>query len=419
MRILQATDCYPPPLVGGRDLHVRMLAHELAQRGHEVEVASLAGLGGSRTEVDGDIAVHRYAGWSRVLNRFYANPNQPFHPTLPDPGIVRSLANLIRQWRPQVVHVHSWMLHSLLPLLPSEETRLVVTMHEYGFVCAKNTFVHNDGVCEGPRLAKCVSCASGQYGPIRAAALSTGLVVTRRARRNVDRYIAVSTPVAQACRSLVDAHHRPIEVIPPFLADDNFDDVIEPRPPFVPATGDYIMFAGALTAHKGIDVLLEAHAGLDTDVPLVVVGLRSTDSPRRFTDRVILAENIPHADVLRAWRHSTLAVVPSRWPDPCPLVALEAMAAGRPVVASAVGGLPDLVLDGQTGILVPPGDVSALRGGMQRLLTDSALCSRMGQAGRTRAAGYSASTLVPRIERLYDEVRTSPPVTRKPSRAFR
>ncbi len=55
MRILQATDCYPPPLVGGRDLHVRMLAHELVQRGHEVEVVSLAGIQGARTEMDGNI----------------------------------------------------------------------------------------------------------------------------------------------------------------------------------------------------------------------------------------------------------------------------------------------------------------------------------------------------------------------------
>ena len=64
MRIFLATDCYPPPLIGGRDLHVRMLAHELVRRGHEVDVVTLAGPKGTRTEFDDNIPVHRIAGWS-------------------------------------------------------------------------------------------------------------------------------------------------------------------------------------------------------------------------------------------------------------------------------------------------------------------------------------------------------------------
>jgi hypothetical protein len=83
-----------------------MLSHELAQRGHEVQVVTLAGSAGERTEIDGDIKVHRLAGWSRALNRFYADPDRPWHPTdRPDPGMVRSIAALmlIREFRPEVV----------------------------------------------------------------------------------------------------------------------------------------------------------------------------------------------------------------------------------------------------------------------------------------------------------------------------
>lgn len=409
MRIFQVTDCYPPPLTGGRDLHVRLLTHELARRGHEVEVATLAGPNGAHTEMDDGIPVHRIAGWSRVLSRFYADPQRPFHPTVPDPGMVRSLADLIRQRRPDVVHAHSWILHSLLPFLPTSQTRLVVTMHDYGLVCPKTTLVRGEGVCDGPGLAKCVACASGQYGRIRATAITIGLTATQRLRRRADRYIAVSTPVAQGCRSLVADSQRPIEVIPPFLPDDSFQTLDAARPAFVPAEGSYVMFAGALGPHKGVDVLLEAYEGVDRAVPLVLLGLRRQDTPHRFPDGVIVVENVPHGDVLRAWAHCAIAVVPSRWPEPCPLVALEAMAAGRPLVASAVGGLPDLVLDGTTGILVPPGDVSALRASILQLLTEPERCARMGRAARQRALGYSASTLVPQIERVYQEVATTPP----------
>ena len=407
MRIFQVTDCYPPPLIGGRDLQVRMLAHELSRRGHDIEVVTLAGPSGARTDGDGDIPVHRIAGWSQALSRFYADPERPFHPTIPDPGIVRTLSNMIRERQPQVVHAHSWMLHSLLPFLPSPKTRLVVTMHEYGLVCPKNTFEYRGGVCDGPRLAKCIACASGQYGTIRSVALTAGLRVTQRLRRRVDRYIAVSEPVAEACKPLAIDCQRQIDIIPPFLPDESFEFADTGRPGFVPATGGYIMFTGALGPHKGIDVLLEAYQGIDPKIPLVLLGLRRHDTPQRFPCGVIVVENVSHGDVMRAWKNCAVAVVPSRWPEPWGLVALEAMVAGRPVIASAVGGLQTLVQDGRTGIHVPPGDAAALRAGIQRLLNDPGERSRMGEAGRERAAGYKASEQVPKIEQVYHEVTNS------------
>ncbi len=164
------------------------------------------------------------------------------------------------------------------------------------------------------------------------------------------------------------------------------------------------MFAGALGPHKGLDVLLEAWAGLDLRVPLVLAGIRRMDTPRSFPAGVIVAEDVPHEDVLRAWGHCVAAVVPSVWPEPFGLVALEAMAAGRPVIASAVGGLADLVVDGVTGILVPPGDAGALRSAMQLILDDPFLRGRMGAEGRRRAEAYTANVFVERWERVFREV---------------
>jgi glycosyltransferase involved in cell wall biosynthesis len=404
MRILQITDCYPPPLIGGRDLHVRMLSHELSRRGHDVEVATLAGPTGDRTEVDDGIPVHRMGGWGRALSRFYVDPERPFHPTVPDPGLVRKLANLIRERQPEVVHAHSWMLYSLLPFLPSRCTRLVVTMHEYGFVCAKNSFMHKGELCDGPGLVKCISCASAQYGTVRSTALATGLTLTRPLHRRVDRYIAISDSVAQACMPLIHNSRAEVEIIPPFIPDEYFHPVDTSRPKFLESIGDYIMFAGALGPHKGIDVLLEAYRKMTPTVRLVLLGLRRHDTPKDFPDGVVLAEDVSHDDVMRAWSNCLLAVVPSRWPEPWGMVAIEAMAAGRPVVASAIGGLKTLVQDGRTGVLVPPGDAAALRAGIQRLLDDPEERSRMGAAGTQRAAECKASELVPKIEQIYRAV---------------
>jgi len=111
-------------------------------------------------------------------------------------------------------------------------------------------------------------------------------------------------------------------------------------------------------------------------------------------------ENVPHNDVMRAWKNCAVAIAPSRWPEPWGLVALEAMSTGRPVVASAVGGLQALVEDGRTGIQVPPGDVVSLRAGIQRLLDDPGERFRMGDGRSGARGGYRASELVPKIEQV-------------------
>lgn len=404
MRILEATDCYPPPLVGGRDLQVKLLAHELVRRGHDVNVVSLAGPGGPRVEMDGPIPVHRITGWSRVLGRFYVNPDKPFHPTMADPGAVRSLRTLLRRLRPQVVHVHSWMLYSFLLLLPSPETRLIVSLHEYGFVCPKNTFVHRDGVCTGPGFTKCVVCASEQYGPVKSMALTTGMTLMRPWRGKVDRYVANSYATARASAALQGRNGGPIQVIPPFVPDRAVEPWSGPRPKFVPPDGEYLMFAGGLGPHKGLDTLLDAWSRLERRIPLVLAGVRRPDTPQSFPDGVFMAEEVPHDLVLQAWRHCAVAVVPSRWPEPFGVVALEAMAAGIPVVATSVGGLVDLVVDGRTGFLTPPGDAGRLRARIDQLLADPGLRAALGGAGRERAKKYTASAIVPLWETVFQEV---------------
>ena len=90
------------------------------------------------------------------------------------------------------------------------------------------------------------------------------------------------------------------------------------------------------------------------------------------------------------WLHSgscIAAVLPSVWPDPCPTTVLEAMASGRPVVTTSVGGIIDMVTDGESGLLVPPGDERALAAAIRRVLSDGDLRSRLGAGAQKRAQG--------------------------------
>jgi glycosyltransferase involved in cell wall biosynthesis len=184
--------------------------------------------------------------------------------------------------------------------------------------------------------------------------------VLRRARA----VVCASTALAADARALgADA----VRVIPSGVASPAH--VARPDEP------PHILYVGRLSEEKGVRELAEAAARL----PLVVVG----DGPLRS----LLPQTVgfvPHAELGRYYERAAVVVVPSRR-EGYGVAAREAMAHGRAVVATAVGGLPDAIEDGVTGLLVPPGDTAALRAALERLLADAELRERLGAEGRRRA----------------------------------
>lgn len=201
----------------------------------------------------------------------------------------------------------------------------------------------------------------------RAPALARAIV------RRAAVVVCASQALAEAARTL---GARAVRVIPGGVS---IPDVVGGE-----AEPAAVLFAGRLSPEKGILELLEAARGL----PLVVVG----DGPLR--ERVPQARGfVSHDELEGLYERAAVVCVPSRR-EGFGMVCLEAMAHGRPVVASAVGGLLDLVVDGETGLLVPAGDVPALRAALLRLLRDPLLRRRMGEAGRSRAGRFSWDTVV-------------------------
>ena len=402
LRILQITDLYPPTL-GGLELQVQLLSRELVRRGHSVTVLTGELPGAPHVEVDEGVDVRRVSGWNRVLRPFYKRAERPFQPPVPDPGIMRTMRAVVRAQRPDIVHAHGWMLASFLPLKRSSGAKIVVWLHDYTLLCPKTTYLHDGVPCSGPALRKCVACAAVQYGTPRAAALTLGLARLRSRYQLVDRFVANSGTVARDFARALDLEAQDIDVVSPSLPRDAFGARERPRPGFLP-DGDFILFVGALGPDKGVDVLLRAYTKMRDAPPLVLLGTRRVDTPDRFPPRVSVVENVPHDEVLDAWSHTLLGVTPSTVREAFGLTALEAMAAGRPVVASAIGGLPDLVEDGVNGLLVPPGDSDALRCAIEKLLADPAKRKAMGVQARQRAAHFTPELLVQRMERIYDLV---------------
>jgi glycosyltransferase involved in cell wall biosynthesis len=158
-----------------------------------------------------------------------------------------------------------------------------------------------------------------------------------------------------------------------------------------------------LVERKGHEDLIRAGAGFR----LLFAG--SGPMARRLEGRgAVLAG--PRRDVPEILAASDIVALPSRFGEGCPNAVLEAMAAGKPVIASRSGGTPEVVVDGETGLLHPPEDVDALRAAIQRLAADPALRKKMGDAGRARAEPeFNLERLVGAHEALFSELTTLPP----------
>jgi glycosyltransferase involved in cell wall biosynthesis len=147
---------------------------------------------------------------------------------------------------------------------------------------------------------------------------------------------------------------------------------------------------------------VEAHAGLDDPPPLVLIGrqlIEDLPSPPGLH----ALDRMPHRLAIEAVRRSLVVAAPSLLPESFGIVALEAAAAGRPAIVSDIGGLKDVVVDGETGLLVPPGDREALRAALAKVCGDGGLRARMGAAARRRARLFGPEAVVPQFEDAYRE----------------
>ncbi len=409
MKILHLAQ-FLPPLNGGEERHVWTLARTLAARGHEVTLLGFSsdqeGSAPGTTVTEGVRVVRVRTAASR-LPVLYSDPSRPHALPIPDPAVSRAIRNELSSGDFDVVHAHNWIVNSALGPASRAGVPLVMTLHDYSHICATKRLMERERtLCPGPSPARCLPCSSEHYGPANGVVtLGANVVAGRRRARRLTRVAAVSSAVAKAVD--IPAGHwlhgarLSAQVIPNFIPDEIVVDDIPPTLPDAP-----LLFAGDLSYDKGVAVLLDAYQRLDSPPPLVMVGRTGTGESWDFPAGVRWLGEQPHAEVLTLFRSARAVVVPSVWSDPCPTVVLEAMAAGRPVVAAASGGIVDMVVDGQTGLMVRPGDAEALAGAIADVVREPLRARAFGVAGRDRAREFTVSAVVERIEQMYaDAVR--------------
>jgi glycosyltransferase involved in cell wall biosynthesis len=386
MRILLVSDFFPPT-PGGLEAHVQRLAVALLKRGHSVAIVT------STEQPDLLPQSAPIVSGSTILGRvpyIFQDKNRAFPPPWPDAIFRNTVRDVVKSWKPDVIHAHGWCAFSCYwPDSPP----LVVTLHDHGLCCPKKSLLRNGVECRYGRGVSCLHCPGGQSIIKR---LPMTVALTRHSHdlaANVSQFVAVSRSVAERVSGLGFATPK-ISVIPNFidLSEEKLrSDLRQPT----------LLFVGPDSPHKGRSVAIEAFRRLPSGLAqLHLVGDGATI-------RVPGVRNLGYLKgeaLVTQFKTARVLVVPSIWPEPCPTVILEAMTHGLPVIGSGIGGIPDLIEHGKTGLLVPPNDPAGLAGYALQLLEDRQMCSTMGANAKVAVGSFGTDTIVPKIEKIYSSV---------------
>ncbi|MEX1026285.1 MAG: glycosyltransferase family 4 protein [Planctomycetota bacterium] len=348
---------------GGAEVFLHDLIDWSRAHGH---AAALFAGHPERTADEPDLRILRRPEWSGAS-------------LISDPPFEAAAVDFVERFRPDLIHLHnlSSVPVGLITALAALDVPMVQHVHDASTLCANAWVVHPSGtVCEGGVGAKCLQHACGENYPFDGRILLAATLRARALERSVEGWIAASECYADLARR------------------NGFDPVVaipywSPSPPIEPPpqrVGRRILFLGRLVPEKGVATLLEAWPRVLAAVPDAVLDLVG-DGPQRpelealaqrlGLDASIFSGKIPHHEVHARMQASSALVFPSIWLEAYGIISLEAFRAGLPVVASRIGGIPEVVTEGETGLLAPPRDAAALAEALIRVLTDDALHARL------------------------------------------
>jgi glycosyltransferase involved in cell wall biosynthesis len=378
---------------GGAEVVLLMLRERLRQLGHDVRLFASS---------VGDINLPNHADYTcRGTVSSFRTLLQSFNP-----WAAIALKRVLAEFRPDVVHVKMFLTQlspSILPLLADIPSLYHVVW--YRPICPLGSKLLPDNtLCYSPPGLVChrTGCLPWRdWVPL--------MFQLRLWRKWRDAFNVIVANSVSTQRRLLAEGITAAEVI------SNPVSITEPRStlPAIPT----IAFAGRLVREKGIEILLRAFALVQAQRPeakLVICGdgpesgkISALINQLRLTSNVSMAGFVSPARIQEIFRASWVVAVPSIWEEPFGQVTIEAMMSGVAVVASDAGGPAEVVLDGETGFLVPPGDIPALAKALLRILTDGSLAERLGHSGRERAImEYSEEKVADQFLDIYRGITT-------------
>ena len=337
---LMTTSFYPPYHLGGACLHVKYLAQELAKRGNEVHV--MHSLDAYRLKRSGKISSNQKVDYDGVHVHTIVSPIKKLDPLMAYTFgssfyTQKKFSNLIKKIDPDVVHHHNISLLGYGIFEKKGSYLSLYTAHDYWLICPTSNLLKKNGKSCFDK--GCISCALSSKKPPQLWRPFTSF---KTAIENIDLVIAPSEYVRRRLASEVNLKAVTLPNFVP-IPPENISPI---------HYSNYFLFVGRLEKEKGIINLLTLFKKIQNGLcaKLIIVGTGSLQyfvqdfiQKQSLHDRVIFLGSIDKNKLYSLYANALAVIIPSIWPENAPLVALEAISVGTPVIASNMGGLPEIV----------------------------------------------------------------------------
>ncbi len=411
-RILLVSNFFPPHTVGGAEIVAFRQMRALAARGHHVVV--LGGAEPTPAAPPGSLIFDVYDGIPVYrLSLQSLSPDSNFY----WPAAARRLKAIIASHEIDVVHFHNIMGvgANLIPTAKAFGIRCLMTVHDHWGFCFRNTLLRDDGaICANHE--ECSACLS----TIQAAPQLNLPIRLRRdyvawCVRQVDQLIFPSAYLASAYRHagfpddriLVLSNGIDLQSVPGDQKQASAHGAVR------------FLWSGYLGEHKGVFVLLDALSQLAQDPEafrrcfVTIAGdghlrpkLEAALKSRNLTQQVRFLGRVPRSAVLDLLPATDVCVLTSVWPENEPVTLLEAIASGTAQIASRIGGNPELVEEGHSGLLFNPGDATDLARAMRAYIAEPSLAVAHGKRNLERRTAFDETRTIDKLEAILTRDKT-------------
>lgn len=301
----------------------------------------------------------------------------------------RKITRLINDFRPGLAHIHNIYHHissSIICLLKKKKIPIVMTIHDYKIICPNYSLFTNNQYCQRCRNHRYFNavrhkCVKNSYLKSFLACLEIYFCkITKIYTKNIDLFIAPSRFVE---KKLIDfgIKKEKISYLPHAINLEKFNSGYN--------KGKYILYFGSLTPKKGVQVLLKAAQY----IPAIAVKIAGSGPYQKNLKNLAKTYRLKNVDFLGRKENnelagivkkSSLVIIPSLWPEASSLVAYEAFKASKPVLASKIGALPEIVTNNKTGILFSPNNPFELAEKIKYLMANPKIAKKIGQNAKEK-----------------------------------
>ena len=405
MNILFVAEYFPPKIMGGGEINLFLLAKNLSKKGIKVYVLTSFFKGLKKYEKISGINVYRILKTGKNVNNFIDNFIRSF---IFPKSIIKEVKKLKKELKLDIIHfigtsiVAAKELKNLkIPLFATIESyptlcpkgdRIYKGEEECKFICSLSKFLKCQ--LQSPEIGKMQNRFYFRYNPFFLTCIYYYYKKLERSLKYCN-LIAISKYI----QKLLTKYGLKSTVIPNIIDSGRFHSIKGRR-----KEGKIrIIYLGSLTEYKGPQILLKAIKGIDCRCDLYGRGVMKDELIRMIKDHNLDAEihdNVPYEKVPPIYAGVDIVVFPSIWPEPFGRIAIEAMAAGKPVIGSRIGGIPETIKE--NGVLVEAGNVDELRKAILKLIKNGNIISKLTKLDQEEVKKrYSGEVVIKNLLNCY------------------